>query len=186
MQILQTKIPGLIIIEPDVFSDRRGYFYESYSLQKYREHGIQNEFVQDNVSSSVRGVVRGLHYQLGPYAQGKLIQVLKGTVLDVAVDLRQGSPTYGEYLSLEVSEENHRQFYVPRGFAHGFSVLSKEVIFTYKCDNYYNKEAERGINFRDPALGIDWQIPENEIIISPKDQVLPSMEEAEKNFVFRN
>ncbi len=186
MQVLQTKIPGLLIIEPNVFADHRGYFFESYSQQKYNELGIKNEFVQDNVSSSVRGVVRGLHYQLGPYSQAKLIQVLKGKVLDVAVDLRQGSPTFGQHLSIEISEENHRQFFVPRGFAHGFSVLSDEVLFSYKCDNFYNKEAERGINYNDSSLNIDWQIAENEIIVSPKDQVFPSLEEAEHNFVFRN
>ncbi|MGM0376880.1 MAG: dTDP-4-dehydrorhamnose 3,5-epimerase, partial [Bacteroidota bacterium] len=161
MQILKTKIPGLLIVEPDVFKDDRGYFFESYNLQRYQEHGIRTEFVQDNISSSVRGVVRGLHYQLAPYSQGKLIQVLKGKVLDVAVDLREGSPTFGESLALELSEETHRQFYIPRGFAHGFSVLSEEAVFSYKCDNYYNKESERGINFRDQHLNIDWQIPEN-------------------------
>jgi len=186
MQVLQTKIPGLLIIEPDVFADRRGFFFESYSLQKYQSHGIENTFVQDNVSSSVRGVVRGLHYQLAPYSQAKLIQVLKGKVLDVAVDLRQNSPTFGEHVSIELSEENHRQFLVPPGFAHGFSVLSGEVIFSYKCDNYYNKETERGISYNDPDLNIDWQIPEKEIIVSPKDQALPSFKEAERNFVFRN
>ena len=186
MQVLQTKIPGLLIIEPKVFKDQRGYFFESYSYRKYQKFGIENEFVQDNVSSSVRGVIRGLHYQLSPYAQGKLIQVLKGKVLDVVVDLRQGSPTFGEHLALELSDENHRQFFVPRGFAHGFSVLSEEVLFSYKCDNYYNKESERGINFNDSSLNIDWQIPESEIIVSPKDQALPSLEEAEKNFVFQS
>jgi dTDP-4-dehydrorhamnose 3,5-epimerase len=186
MQVLQTKIPGLLIIEPKVFKDQRGYFFESYHYRKYQEFGIENEFVQDNVSSSVRGVIRGLHYQLSPYAQGKLIQVLKGKVLDVVVDLRQGSPTFGEHLALELSDENHRQFFVPRGFAHGFSVLSEDVIFSYKCDNYYNKESERGINFNDSSLNIDWQIPESEIIVSPKDQALPSLDEAEKNFVFQS
>lgn len=186
MQILKTKIPGLLIVDPDVFKDDRGYFFESYNHQKYQDQGIDTEFVQDNISSSVRGVVRGLHYQLAPYAQGKLIQVLKGTVLDVAVDLRKGSPTFGEYLALELSEDTHRQFYIPQGFAHGFSVLSEEAVFSYKCNNYYNKESERGINFLDPSLNIDWQIPENEIIISPKDQALPFLDEAEYNFVFRN
>jgi len=186
MQVLPTKIPGLLIIEPDVFADRRGYFFESYSLQKYQSHGIKTTFLQDNVSSSVRGVVRGLHYQLAPYAQAKLIQVLKGSVLDVAVDLRQESPTFGEHVSVELSGKNLRQFFVPPGFAHGFSVLSDEVLFSYKCDNYYNKEAERGINHNDPDLNINWQVPGNEIIVSPKDQALPSFKEAERNFVFRN
>jgi dTDP-4-dehydrorhamnose 3,5-epimerase len=185
MQVLQTKIPGLLIIEPDVFSDQRGYFFESYNKEKYKELGLDADFVQDNISSSVRGVIRGLHYQLAPYSQGKLIQVLKGRVLDVAVDLRQGSPTFGQHYALEISEENKRQFFVPGGFAHGFSVLSDEVLFHYKCDNIYNREAERGINFNDPMLGIDWQIPEKEAIISGKDQVLPSFNEAERNFVFR-
>ena len=186
MQILQTKIPGLLIIEPDVFSDQRGYFFESYNQEKYKKAGLDVDFVQDNISSSVRGVVRGLHYQLAPFSQGKLIQVLKGTVLDVAVDLRQESPTFGEHFSLEISDKNRLQFFVPRGFAHGFSVLSDEVLFHYKCDNYYNREAERGINFNDPHLNIDWKIPKHEAIVSGKDQVLPSFEEAERNFVFKN
>ncbi|PWD98696.1 dTDP-4-dehydrorhamnose 3,5-epimerase [Marinilabilia rubra] len=186
MQILQTKIPGLVIIEPDVFADQRGYFFESFNEDKYKKQGIISKFVQDNVSSSVRGVIRGLHYQLAPFSQAKLIQVLKGKVLDVAVDLRQGSPSFGEHISIELSDENHRQFFVPRGFAHGFSVLSDEVLFSYKCDNLYSKEAERGINFNDPFLGIDWQISPHEAIISGKDQALPSLQEAEHNFIFRN
>lgn len=186
MQILQTKIPGLLIIEPDVFEDQRGCFFESYNQEKYIEAGLDTRFVQDNISSSVRGVIRGLHYQLAPYSQAKLIQVLKGTVLDIAVDLRQGSPTFGEHYSIELSEKNRRQFFVPRGFAHGFSVLSKEVLFHYKCDNFYNREAERGINFNDAQLNIDWQIPEKEAIVSGKDQALPSFKEAERNFVFRH
>jgi len=186
MQVLQTKIPGLLIFEPDVFSDQRGYFFESYNKEKYKELGLDLNFVQDNISSSSRGVIRGLHYQLAPYSQGKLIQVLKGHVLDVAVDLRQGSPTFGEHYTLELSEENKRQFFVPKGFAHGFSVLSDEVLFHYKCDSMYNREAERGINFNDPGLSIDWQIPEKEAIVSAKDQALPSFKEAEHNFVFKN
>lgn len=186
MHILQTKIPGLLIIEPDVFSDQRGYFFESYNREKFKKEGIEANFVQDNASSSIRGVIRGLHYQLAPYSQAKLIQVLKGKVLDVAVDLRHGSPTFGEHLSIELSDENHRQFFVPRGFAHGFSVLSDEVLFSYKCDNLYNKEAERGISFNDPFLKIDWKIPPAEAIISGKDQALPSFDEAERNFVFTN
>ncbi|WP_291859872.1 dTDP-4-dehydrorhamnose 3,5-epimerase [Marinilabilia sp.] len=186
MQILPTKIPGLLIIEPDVFEDQRGCFFESYNREKYKESGLDTNFVQDNISSSVRGVIRGLHYQLAPYSQAKLIQVLKGKVLDVAVDLRQGSPTFGESYAIELSEENRRQFFVPRGFAHGFSVLSDEVLFHYKCDNLYNREAERGINFNDPQLKIDWLIPGKEAIVSGKDQVLPSLEEAERNFVFKN
>lgn len=186
MQILQTKIPGLLIIEPDFFEDQRGYFFESYNQEKYIEAGLDARFVQDNISSSVRGVIRGLHYQLAPYSQAKLIQVLKGTVLDVAVDLRQGSPTFGEHYTIELSEKNRRQFFVPRGFAHGFSVLSKEVLFHYKCDNFYNREAERGINFNDAQLNIDYQIPEKEAIVSGKDQALPSFKEAERNFVFRH
>ncbi|WP_010665031.1 dTDP-4-dehydrorhamnose 3,5-epimerase [Marinilabilia salmonicolor] len=186
MQILQTKIPGLLIIEPDVFEDQRGYFFESYNQERYIAAGFDTRFIQDNISSSVRGVIRGLHYQLAPYSQAKLIQVLKGTVLDIAVDLRQGSPTFGEHYSIELSEKNRRQFFVPRGFAHGFSVLSKEVLFHYKCDNFYNREAERGINFNDAQLNIDWQIPEQEAIVSGKDQALPSFKEAERNFVFRH
>jgi dTDP-4-dehydrorhamnose 3,5-epimerase len=186
MQVIQTKIPDLLIIEPDVFSDERGYFFESYSQQKYSKFGIESVFIQDNVSSSTYGVVRGLHYQLEPHSQAKLIQVLKGKVLDVAVDLRKGSPTYGQSLSIVISEENRRQFFVPQGFAHGFSVLSNEVLFSYKCDNYYNKEAERGISFNDQTLGIDWHLPENEMIVSAKDLILPSLEEADHNFVYKN
>ena len=184
MQILQTKIPGLLIIEPDVFSDQRGYFFESFNTEKYKNQGIDTNFLQDNVSSSSMGVIRGLHYQLAPYSQAKLIQVLKGKVLDVAVDLRQGSPTFGEHLSIELSEENHRQFFIPRGFAHGFSVLTDEVLFSYKCDNLYNKEAERGINYNDSFLQIDWQISPDTAIVSGKDQALPFFEEAESNFIF--
>jgi len=186
MQVHETKIPGLLIIEPDIFSDKRGYFYESYNKERYQKTGIPSEFVQDNVSSSVRGVIRGLHYQLAPFSQAKLIQVLEGKVLDVAVDLREGSPTFGEHLSIELSDDTHLQFFIPRGFAHGFSVLSDKVIFSYKCDNYYNKDAERGINYNDATLNIDWQIPENEIIVSGKDKVLPAFNEAEINFVFKN
>ncbi|WP_016778907.1 dTDP-4-dehydrorhamnose 3,5-epimerase [Anaerophaga thermohalophila] len=186
MQIHETKIPGLLIIEPDIFADQRGYFYESYNKEKYEKKGISSDFVQDNVSSSVRGVIRGLHYQLAPFSQAKLIQVLKGKVLDVAVDLRQGSPTFGEHLSIELSDDSHLLVFYPRGFAHGFSVLSDEVIFSYKCDNFYNKDAERGINYKDATLNIDWQIPENEIIVSGKDKVLPAFNEAERNFVFKN
>ncbi len=184
MQVLPTEIPGLLIIEPDVFSDQRGYFFESYNQKKYQENGIGATFVQDNISSSVRGVIRGLHYQLAPYAQAKLIQVLKGAVIDVAVDLREGSPTFGQHMAVEISEENKRQFYVPEGFAHGFAVISDEVLFSYKCDNYYNKEAERGISYNDPELKINWQISADDIIISPKDQALPSLKEAERNFAF--
>ncbi|PRY96013.1 dTDP-4-dehydrorhamnose 3,5-epimerase [Marinilabilia salmonicolor] len=186
MQILQTKIPGLLIIEPNVFEDQRGYFFESYNQERYTEAGLDTRFVQDNISSSVRGVIRGLHYQLAPYSQAKLIQVLKGTVLDVAVDLRQGSPTFGEHYAIELSEKNRRQFFIPSGFAHGFSVLSEEVLFHYKCDRFYNREAERGINFNDSELNIDWQIPEEEAIVSGKDQALPSFKEAERNFIFRH
>ncbi|SFE76654.1 dTDP-4-dehydrorhamnose 3,5-epimerase [Thermophagus xiamenensis] len=186
MKIQETKIPGLVIIEPVVHKDQRGFFFESYHEERYQKLGIPTHFVQDNVSSSSRGVIRGLHYQLAPYAQAKLIQVLKGKVLDVAVDLRQGSPTFGEYVAVELSDDNHKQFFIPRGMAHGFSVLSNEVIFSYKCDNFYNKEAERGIHYNDPVLNIDWQLPENEVIVSAKDSILPAFKEAEHNFVFNN
>ncbi|MGQ1891532.1 dTDP-4-dehydrorhamnose 3,5-epimerase [Thermophagus sp. OGC60D27] len=185
MQVHKTKIPGLLIVEPNIHGDKRGYFFESYHENRYQQSGIPARFVQDNVSSSIRGVVRGLHYQLAPFAQAKLIHVLKGKVLDVAVDLRKGSPTFGEYYAIELSDENHLQFFIPRGMAHGFSVLSDEVIFSYKCDNLYNKEAERGIIFNDPTLNIDWQIPDKDIIASEKDIILPTFNEAEHNFDFK-
>ena len=169
MTVIETKIPGVLIIEPNVFKDSRGYFFESYSAQRYKEAGIVADFVQDNESRSTRGVMRGLHFQRPPFTQAKLVRCVQGTVLDVAVDLRKGSPTYGQHVAVELSEENHRQFFVPRGFAHGFAVLSPVAVFQYKCDNYYAPQADGGISILDESLGIDWQIPISDAILSEKD-----------------
>ncbi len=184
MEIIKTEIPGLLIIKPDVFGDKRGFFVESYNENRYKEAGITTNFIQDNISGSKYGVIRGLHYQLAPYSQAKLVQVLEGRVLDVAVDLRKGSPTFGQHYAIELSADNNIQFFIPQGFAHGFSVLTESATFSYKCDSYYNREAERGINYNDPHLGIDWQIPADKRIISPKDSVLPLFKEAEMNFIY--
>ncbi|MBI9059266.1 dTDP-4-dehydrorhamnose 3,5-epimerase [Labilibaculum sp. DW002] len=184
MDIIKTKIPDLLIIKPKVFEDERGYFFESYNERVFHEKGIDLEFVQDNESKSGYGVIRGLHYQLAPYSQTKLVRVIEGKVFDVAVDLRQDSPTYGQWSGIELSAENKIQFLVPKGFAHGFSVLSKSATFIYKCDNLYNQEAERGIAYNDPSLNIDWRIQPGKEIISPKDRVLPNFREAEKNFKY--
>ena len=184
MTIKTTPIPGLLIIEPRVFEDNRGCFFELFNDVNYQKNGIETGFIQDNVSYSVKNTIRGLHYQLAPYAQAKLVQVLKGRVLDVALDLRENSPTYGQHYAIELSGENKLQLYVPKGFAHGFKALSDEVVFFYKCNAPYNKDAERGINFNDTDLGIDWKTAISETIVSPKDEVLPSFSEAEKNFFF--
>ncbi len=184
MKIIETGIPGLLIVEPNVFEDHRGYFFESFHLQRYEEFGIAAEFIQDNESKSDRGVVRGLHYQLNPFAQAKLVRVVLGAVYDVALDLRVGSPTYGKWFGIELNETNKRQLFVPRGFAHGFSVLSETAVFSYKCDNVYNKEAERAINPFDPQLGIDWQLNETEWKVSDKDRIAPMLTDAEVNFSF--
>jgi dTDP-4-dehydrorhamnose 3,5-epimerase len=183
MEIIQTGISGLLLIKPAVFTDSRGYFLESYSTQRYFNANMPL-FIQDNLSKSSYGVVRGLHYQLAPYAQSKLVQVIKGRVLDVAVDLRRESPTYGQHHAVELSDENHLQFFIPQGFAHGFSVLSEEAIFSYKCDQYYNKDAERGIAFNDPQLAIDWKIDPDRMIVSLKDKTLPLLKEADINFYY--
>lgn len=174
MNVIQTSIPGLLIIEPRVFADSRGYFFESFNLREFREKVGDIDFVQDNESKSSYGVLRGLHFQKDPFAQAKLVRVVKGCVLDVAVDIREGSPTYGEHYSVELSEENHLQFFIPRGFAHGFSVLSEEVIFQYKCDNFYHPESEGAIAWDDPDLAIDWHVPADKIILSEKDKHHPS------------
>ena len=184
MKIKNTPIPGLIIVEPWVFEDKRGYFFESYQQEKYREAGIDARFVQDNESKSSKGVVRGFHYQLNPFAQAKLVRVVQGVVYDVALDLRKDSPTFGQYFGVELSETNKLQIYIPRGLAHGFSVLSETAVFTYKCDNYYNQEAERSLNVFDTGLGIDWKLKEKEWIVSEKDKLAPSFENAEMNFIF--
>lgn len=170
MEIVKTEIEGLYIIRPKVFEDARGYFFESFSQREMEEKiGGGYDFVQDNESRSSYGVVRGLHFQNKPYSQTKIVRCVRGRVLDVAVDLRDGSPTYGKHQCCELSEDNHLQFFIPKGFAHGFAVLSPEAVFQYKCDEFYHPEAEGGIQAMDPALGIDWQIPQSEIIMSDKD-----------------
>ena len=184
MKIIETPIPGLIIIEPRVFDDTRGYFFESYQKDRYFQSEIETEFIQDNESKSVKGVVRGLHYQLNPFAQAKLVRVVQGSVFDVAVDLRKGSPTFGKWFGVELDDISKKQLFVPRGFAHGFSVLSETAIFTYKCDNSYNQGAERAINLNDTKLNIDWKIEKEEQIVSEKDQMAPLFVDAEMNFNF--
>lgn len=177
MEIVETPIKDLIVVRPDVFADSRGYFTELYNENRYRAYGIDNNFVQDNLSRSSYGVVRGLHLQKGESAQAKLVKVIVGKVWDVAVDLRQGSSTYGEWFGVELSDENHLQFLIPRGFAHGFSVLSPTAIFSYKCDNLYDKQAEGGIIYNDPTLAIDWKVPVGEMIVSDKDLLLPTFDQ---------
>lgn len=182
MEIITTPIEGLLIIEPKVFHDARGYFVETYNEQRYREAGINAQFVQDNQSCSSFGVVRGLHFQRPPYTQAKLVCCTQGRVLDVAVDLRKDSKTYGQWFSVELTEENHRQFFIPRGFAHGFSVLSEKAVFTYKCDNLYHPEADGGLLLSDPALNIDWQVPTEQRIISDKDTKHPLLKDLDNPF----
>jgi len=170
MKITTTAIEGFVILEPEVFGDERGYFFESFSQREFEEKVCKTTFVQDNESSSRYGVLRGLHFQKPPHAQAKLVRVVKGKVLDIAVDIRKGSPTFGHHVSIELSGENKRQLFIPRGFAHGFAVLSEEVVFQYKCDNYYVPHSEGGILWNDPALGIDWKLPEEDVILSEKDK----------------
>ena len=184
MKIIETPLPGLLIIEPSVFNDQRGYFYESYHLQRYQETGIEIPFVQDNESKSIYGVIRGLHYQLEPHPQAKLVRVMQGCVFDVAVDLRKGSPTFGKWYGVELSCDNKLQLLIPRGFAHGFSVLSETAIFSYKCDNAYSREHERALNAFDTQLAINWQLSESEWKVSDKDKVAPFFADAEMNFIF--
>ena len=169
MEVIKTAIEGLVIIEPKVFKDARGYFFESFSQREFEQKVRKINFVQDNESMSSYGVMRGLHFQRPPYTQSKLVRCVKGRVLDVAVDIRKGSPTYGKHVAVELSEDNHRQFFVPRGFAHGFVVLSETAIFQYKCDNFYVPEADGGINIKDESLGIDWQIAMEDALLSEKD-----------------
>jgi dTDP-4-dehydrorhamnose 3,5-epimerase len=182
MKIITTNIEGLLIIEPRIFNDDRGYFYESYNKSKFTEAGIAVDFVQDNQSFSQKGAVRGLHAQANPFAQGKLVRVIKGRVLDVAVDIRKGSPTYGKYFSIELNEDNKLQFWIPAGFLHGFSVLEDNTIFTYKVNNYYDKASEIGVIWNDPTLNIEWGIDQNDILLSPKDELLPSFSEFKSSF----
>ena len=170
MKIIKTNIEGLLIIEPTIFEDSRGYFMESFSQKEFQNIVGKIDFVQENESKSKYGVVRGLHFQQGEYAQAKLVRVVIGSVLDVAVDIRVGSPTFGQHLAIELSEDNKRQLFIPRGFAHGFSVLSEEAIFQYKCDNYYNPQSEGAILWNDPQLNIDWKIPQENILLSDKDK----------------
>lgn len=174
MNVIQTGIEGLVVIEPRIFGDARGYFFESFSERDFAAAVAPVRFVQDNESKSRYGVIRGLHFQKAPYAQSKLVRVVSGAVLDVAVDLRPGSATYGKHFSVELTGENHRQFFIPKGFAHGFSVLSEEVIFQYKCDEFYHPEAEGAIAWNDPDLAIDWRIPAADAILSEKDRHHPS------------
>ncbi len=171
MNFIKTEIDGVFIIEPKVFEDARGYFFESYNEAEFIKNGISNRFVQDNQSKSSYGVIRGLHCQLGEHSQAKLVRVLKGRVLDVAVDIRRGSPTFGKHVAVELSDENNRQLFIPRHFLHGFSVLSEEAVFAYKCDNFYCKESEFGIRYDDPEIGIDWKIPAEKVITSEKDRL---------------
>ena len=173
MNIIKTELPGVLILEPKVFGDARGYFFESWNQAAYEAVGISDHWVQDNESSSRYGVLRGLHYQAAPYTQSKLVRVIVGSVLDVAVDIRKGAPTYGRHIAVELSSENKRQLYIPRGFAHGFAVLSDEAVFAYKCDNVYMPSAERGIMFNDPDLAVDWRVSPGQWILSEKDKKNP-------------
>ncbi|HUS87350.1 MAG TPA: dTDP-4-dehydrorhamnose 3,5-epimerase [Bacteroidales bacterium] len=184
MKIVTTDFPGLVIIEPSVFKDSRGYFFESYNLKDFLGNNIVFNPVQDNESSSQKGVIRGLHYQLNPMAQAKLIRVIRGSILDVAVDLRKGSPTYGLWKSVELNSEEKRQLFIPRGFAHGFSVISDDAIILYKCDNLYSPGHERGILYNDPDLGIDWEVDHAGSVISDKDRHNPLFKDAQMNFRF--
>ena len=179
MEVKQTQIPGVVIIEPRLFKDDRGYFFESFSERDFNTQVREIHFVQDNESKSSYGVLRGLHFQKPPYAQSKLVRVIKGAVLDVAVDIRKGSPTFGQHVAVELTEENHRQFFIPRGFAHGFSVLTNEVIFQYKCDNFYAPQSEGALAWDDPDLGIDWKIPTDKVILSENDKHHTRIKDAE-------
>lgn len=182
MNVIKTDIEGVVIIEPKVFGDDRGYFFESFSQPRFDELVRPVKFVQDNESKSKYGVLRGLHFQKGEHAQSKLVRVVKGRVLDVAVDIRKGSPTYGKYVAVELTEDNHRQFFVPRGFAHGFAVLSEEAIFQYKCDNLYAPENEGAIIWNDPEIGIDWGLAAEDVVLSPKDMCPPMLKDAPELF----
>lgn len=184
MSFYTTDIPGLLIFEPKVFEDSRGYFYEAYNEEIFKKEGIDLRFVQDNQSKSAYGVIRGLHYQLNPYAQSKLVRVLEGTILDIAVDIRKGSITFGKCFSLELSEANRKQLFIPPGFAHGFSVLSETATVLYKCDKLFNSEIEAGIRYNDTTLKIDWKIPAGKEIVSEKDAQLPLFENCRNNFEF--
>ena len=179
MEVIKTNIEGVVIIEPRIFRDDRGYFFESFSQRDFQEKVCNTVFVQDNESKSSYGVLRGLHFQKSPYAQSVPVRVIKGAVLDVAVDIRKGSPTFGQHVAVELTEDNHRQFFIPRGFAHGFSVLTDEVIFQYKCDNFYAPQSEGALAWDDPDLGIDWRIPTDKVLLSEKDRHHSRLRDAE-------
>jgi dTDP-4-dehydrorhamnose 3,5-epimerase len=185
MEFISTGFEGLMVLKPDIFSDQRGYFFESYNEKKLSEGGIKNRFIQDNQSRSVHGVIRGLHYQLEPYSQAKLVRVLAGSIRDIVVDIRKGSPTFGKTYSIDLSCENKLQIFVPKGFAHGFSVLSETAVVLYKTDNYYTPAAERGILYNDRFLSVDWGIKKSEEIIAARDMAFPGFDKAEMNFTFQ-
>lgn len=184
MNVIKTDIEGVVIIEPRIFEDARGYFFESFSQREFEEKVGKIVFVQDNESKSSYGVMRGLHFQRPPFTQSKLVRCVKGAVLDVAVDLRKGSPTYGKHVAVELTEDNHRQFFIPQGFAHGFAVLSEEAVFQYKCDNFYAPQADGGISILDKSLGIDWKIPTDKAILSEKDTKHPLLKDFESPFEY--
>ncbi len=182
MEVIKTEIEGVVILEPRLFRDARGYFFESFSQREFAEKVLDTEFVQDNESKSSYGVMRGLHFQRPPFTQGKLVRCVRGAVLDVAVDIRRGSPTYGRHVAVELTEDNHRQLFIPRGFAHGFSVLTTEAVFQYKCDNYYAPQSDGGISILDESLGIDWRIPVEKALLSEKDTKHPLLADFDSPF----
>ena len=184
MDVIKTKLDSVVIIEPKIFDDSRGYFFESFSQREFEEKVRKINFVQDNESMSSYGVMRGLHFQRPPFTQSKLVRCVKGAVLDVAVDIRKGSPTYGQHVAVELTEYNHRQFFVPRGFAHGFAVLSKTAIFQYKCDNFYAPQADGGVSIKDEKLGIDWQIPIDKALLSEKDTLRECLKDFDSPFTY--
>ena len=184
MEVIKTELEGVVIIEPKIFRDARGYFFESFSQKEFEEKVRKIAFVQDNESMSSYGVMRGLHFQLPPFTQSKLVRCVKGKVLDIAVDIRRGSPTFGKHVSVELSEDNHRQFFVPRGFAHGFAVLSETAVFQYKCDNFYAPQADGGISILDDSLGIDWKLPTDKVILSEKDTKHPLLQDFDSPFKY--
>jgi dTDP-4-dehydrorhamnose 3,5-epimerase len=186
MPFIQTGFPGLLIYEPRVFGDDRGYFFESYNASTFEKDNVTMRFVQDNQARSVYGVVRGLHFQMDPYAQTKLIRALHGTILDVVVDLRKGSPTYGKVFSIELSSDNKKQLLVPKGFAHGYSVISETAEVFYKCDEFYNKGSEGGLAYNDPELAIDWKVPADKMILSEKDTLYPDLKKCEHHFIYKD
>lgn len=184
MNVFETPIEGLLIIDPKTFEDERGYFMETFNFKRLSDYGVEINFVQDNESSSTFGTIRGLHYQLAPYAQTKLVRVVSGRILDVAVDIRIGSPSYGKHFSIELDDISKKMLLIPKGFAHGFSVLSRTATVLYKCDGFYNKSSERGIIFNDPKLAINWNVDDKDLIVSAKDNVLPLFDSIETNFVY--